>query len=106
MLSNGTVSPRFSGDRWTGRRAGTDPFAARFVAEVACGLRFPLRCMRVDRGMLYLRENRLVRENYMSGNVTEVLAGFAASLQYNDLPAAARDHCKNLLLDTLACAVA
>jgi 2-methylcitrate dehydratase PrpD len=42
----------------------------------------------------------------MSGNVTEVLAGFAASLQYDDLPAAARDHCKNLLLDTLACAVA
>ena len=42
----------------------------------------------------------------MSGNVTEVLAGFAASLQYDDLPAEVRDHCKNLLLDTLACAVA
>jgi 2-methylcitrate dehydratase PrpD len=42
----------------------------------------------------------------MSGNVTEMLAGFAASLQYDDLPGRARDHCKNLLLDSLACAVA
>jgi 2-methylcitrate dehydratase PrpD len=42
----------------------------------------------------------------MSVNVTEVLAGFAASLQYDDLPERVRDHCKNLLLDTLACAVA
>src|SRR5262249_11740863 len=42
----------------------------------------------------------------MAGDVTEVLAGFAASLQYDDLPAEVRDHCKNLLLDTLACAVA
>src|SRR6476620_3202900 len=48
----------------------------------------------------------MLRENRMSGNVTEVLAGFAASLQYDDLPAEVRDHCKNLLLDTLACAVA
>src|SRR5215216_5200192 len=42
----------------------------------------------------------------MSGDVTEVLAGFAASLQYDDLPGHVRNHCKNLLLDTLACAVA
>ena len=42
----------------------------------------------------------------MSGDVTEVLAGFAASLQYDDLPGQVRDHCKNVLLDTLACAVA
>jgi 2-methylcitrate dehydratase PrpD len=42
----------------------------------------------------------------MSANVTEVLAGFAASLQYDDIPEPVRDHCKNLLLDTLACAVA
>src|SRR6266851_940655 len=42
----------------------------------------------------------------MSGDVTEVLAGFAASLQYDDLPDRVRDQCKNLLLDTLACAVA
>src|SRR5262245_39972537 len=42
----------------------------------------------------------------MSGNVTEILAGFAASLQYDDIPERARESCKALLLDTLACAVA
>ena len=42
----------------------------------------------------------------MSGNVTEVLAGFAASLQYDDIPERTREYCKTLLLDTLACAVA
>ena len=42
----------------------------------------------------------------MSGNITEVLAGFAASLQYGDLPAQVREHCKRLLLDVLACALA
>src|SRR5258708_7937113 len=51
-------------------------------------------------------KNAAQKENCMSGNVTEVLAGFAASLQYDDLPPEVRDHCKNLLLDTLACAVA
>ncbi len=39
-------------------------------------------------------------------NVTEVLADFAASLQFEDLPRSVRDRCKNILLDTLACAVA
>src|SRR2546430_253708 len=62
--------------------------------------------MRIDRGRRDLRGNRLARENRMSGNVTEVLAGFAASLKYDDLPGHARDNCKNILLDTLACAVA
>src|SRR5260370_19618691 len=62
--------------------------------------------MRIDRGRRDLREKRRAKENCMSGNVTEVLASFAASLQYDDLPAEVRDHCKNLLLDTLACAVA
>ena len=42
----------------------------------------------------------------MSGNITEVLAGFAASLQYDDLPEPVRDRCKDILLDTLACAIA
>jgi len=42
----------------------------------------------------------------MSGQVTEVLAGFAAGLQFDDLPGPVRDRCKDLLLDTLACAVA
>ena len=56
--------------------------------------------------ILEFLENGLTRENCMSGDVTEVLAGFAASLQYDDLPGPVRDHCKNVLLDTLACAVA
>src|SRR6059058_627480 len=42
----------------------------------------------------------------MSANVTEALASFAASLQYENVPERVRDHCKNVLLDTLACAVA
>jgi 2-methylcitrate dehydratase PrpD len=42
----------------------------------------------------------------MAADVTERLAGFAASLRYDDLPASVRAHCKTLLLDTLACAVA
>jgi 2-methylcitrate dehydratase PrpD len=37
---------------------------------------------------------------------TRVLAQFAASLRYEDLPVRVTDHCKNVLLDTLACAVA
>jgi 2-methylcitrate dehydratase PrpD len=42
----------------------------------------------------------------MSGEATQVLAQFAASLKYEDLPDHAREQCKNLLLDALACAVA
>jgi 2-methylcitrate dehydratase PrpD len=37
---------------------------------------------------------------------TQTLAKFAATLRYDDLPDRAREHCKNLLLDALACAVA
>jgi 2-methylcitrate dehydratase PrpD len=37
---------------------------------------------------------------------TQALATFAATLTYEDLPQRVRDHCKNLLLDALACAVA
>jgi 2-methylcitrate dehydratase PrpD len=42
----------------------------------------------------------------MTGEATQVLARFAASLQYGDLPERAVQQCKNLLLDALACAVA
>ena len=42
----------------------------------------------------------------MSGEATQVLAEFAAKLKYDDLPERVREHCKNVLLDTLACAVA
>src|SRR5882724_10650051 len=41
----------------------------------------------------------------MSGEATQALAQFAAALRYDDLPDKVRDHCKNLLLDTLACAI-
>jgi 2-methylcitrate dehydratase PrpD len=37
---------------------------------------------------------------------TQVLAEFAASLRYEDLPQEVREHCKNVLMDTLACALA
>ncbi len=42
----------------------------------------------------------------MAGEATEVLAEFAASLRYEDLPESVRNHCKHLLLDALACALA
>jgi 2-methylcitrate dehydratase PrpD len=37
---------------------------------------------------------------------TQALAQFAAKLDYDALPKSAREHCKKLLLDALACAVA
>jgi 2-methylcitrate dehydratase PrpD len=42
----------------------------------------------------------------MAAEATQVLANFAASLKYEDLPGHVRESCKNLLLDALACAVA
>jgi 2-methylcitrate dehydratase PrpD len=42
----------------------------------------------------------------MATEVTQTLAKFAADLRYEDIPQRAREHCKNLLLDALACAVA
>lgn len=42
----------------------------------------------------------------MPGEVTAVLAQFAATLKYEDIPERTREYCKNILLDTLACAVA
>ena len=42
----------------------------------------------------------------MAGDVTQVLADFAATLKYDDIPERVREYCKNVLLDTLACAVA
>ena len=40
------------------------------------------------------------------GEATQVLADFAASLRYEDLPPQVTEHCKNVLMDTLACALA
>jgi len=42
----------------------------------------------------------------MPAEPTQALAHFAAGLSYDDIPAAAREHCKNLLIDALACALA
>ena len=42
----------------------------------------------------------------MPGETTQVLAEFAASLNYDDIPERVREYCKDVLLDTLACAVA
>jgi 2-methylcitrate dehydratase PrpD len=41
-----------------------------------------------------------------SAEATQRLASFAADLRYDDIPPRVREHCKNLLLDALACAVA
>jgi 2-methylcitrate dehydratase PrpD len=46
------------------------------------------------------------REIDMAAEATQTLATFAAGLRYDDIPQRAREHCKNLLLDALACAVA
>ncbi len=37
---------------------------------------------------------------------TRIIANFAAALRYDDLPQRSREHCKNLILDALACALA
>src|SRR5947208_7960443 len=42
----------------------------------------------------------------MTVNITEQLAGFTSTLKYEDIPERTREYCKNILLDTLACAVA
>lgn len=42
----------------------------------------------------------------MMDEPTQVLARFAATLSYDRIPAPAREHCRNLLLDALACALA
>ena len=42
----------------------------------------------------------------MTESTTEDLAHFAASVKYENIPAPAREYCKDILLDTLACAFA
>src|SRR5664279_6096925 len=42
----------------------------------------------------------------MTETTTEDLARFAASVKYENIPAPAREYCKDILLDTLACAFA
>ena len=42
----------------------------------------------------------------MAGNPTQVLARFASELEYDAIPVRVREYCKDVLLDTLACALA
>jgi len=42
----------------------------------------------------------------MSGNPTQVLAKFASDLEYDAIPVRVSEYCKDVLLDTLACALA
>jgi 2-methylcitrate dehydratase PrpD len=42
----------------------------------------------------------------MPGEATQVLAEFVAKLRYEEISQEAREHCKTVLLDTLACALA
>lgn len=42
----------------------------------------------------------------MAAEATQMLAQFAAQLRYDEIPPRVREHCKSLLLDALACAVA
>src|SRR5215475_8888629 len=42
----------------------------------------------------------------MPQEATQALAQFATSLRHEDLPQDVKEHCKNVLLDTLACALA
>jgi 2-methylcitrate dehydratase PrpD len=47
----------------------------------------------------------LTPEGLMAVEPTQALAQFVSALRYEDIPQRVRDHCKNLLLDALACAV-
>src|SRR5688500_2727906 len=42
----------------------------------------------------------------MQGDATQMLAQFAATLRYDDIPERVREYVKGMLLDTLACAIA
>jgi 2-methylcitrate dehydratase PrpD len=42
----------------------------------------------------------------MPQEATQALAQFAVGIAYNDIPQNVREHCKNLILDALACALA
>src|SRR5438128_5195872 len=42
----------------------------------------------------------------MPAETTQVLAEFSAALTYDAIPERVREYCKDVLLDTLACAVA
>jgi 2-methylcitrate dehydratase PrpD len=78
-------------------RADRDPSQRPF----ASGGGLPLRS-----GTHGLRNDREKTESDMAREATQVLAEFAAALSYDDVPDRVREHCKNLLMDALACALA
>src|SRR5438309_454627 len=53
-----------------------------------------------------LRRGREAMAKQMIQEPTRILAEFAARLRFDDLPEQSREHCKNLILDALACAFA
>src|SRR5262245_9916173 len=59
-----------------------------------------------DEAASSISDHAIRKGSSMPGDATQVIAEFAASLRYEDVPAAAIDHCKTVLLDTLACALA
>src|SRR6478609_1759721 len=62
----------------------------------------PYHAFRSDIVQAISSEGRLL----MPEEATQVLAQFAAALTYEQLPNRVKEHCKNLLLDALACALA
>jgi 2-methylcitrate dehydratase PrpD len=70
---------------------------------MGCG--FPLRFAGPNAGEIETGEID-IGENDMAEEATQTLATFAARLGYDDIPQRVRDHCKTLLLDALACALA
>src|SRR5262245_20791718 len=66
----------------------------------------PARAAHDQRSSKMVRVTRTQTEMVMPEEATQALAQFAAALTYDDLPDSVKDHCKNLLLDALACALA
>src|SRR5271168_5059432 len=62
------------------------------LPPIALGGGDPLRCRQ--------------RKRNMANEPTQLLAEFAAKLSYDAMPERVREHCKTLILDALACAVA
>ena len=70
-------------------------------------LQFMVLALNIERSKhTVTKQDGQSQEKDMPGNPTQVLAGFAATLDYDRIPPRAREYCKVLLLDALACAVA
>src|SRR5580692_11152984 len=88
--------------------------STRYGAAASGGLRSLTRsltrteCCPSDQGRFLglLTQSHNSQEAEMAAEATQALAQFAAALRYEDIPPRVREHCKTLLLDALACAVA